>query len=204
MNERERWIVYPLLFFALGASLRDKFLQHVSSKDIECQRLVAKQIECEGAILVLDPENPSRPLVELGRAQPNVGAAARGSRGFGVLVLRDNSGREFCGVINNELFVRRIQCEGVAVVDPDRPTQAPLGELTSGEITPDDPDEAPRKVGLLVLNGQPIWQLFGLPLPGMAPPEAGRPRPRNEAPADPEDSPPGEDEPAADADESAG
>ena len=24
MSERERWIVYPLLFFALGAALRDK------------------------------------------------------------------------------------------------------------------------------------------------------------------------------------
>jgi hypothetical protein len=204
MNERERWIVYPLLFFALGASLRDKFLQHVSSKEIECQRLVAKQIECEGAILVLDPKNPRRPLVELGGAQPLADADVRGSDRFGVLVLRDSSGQEFCGVTNNELFVRRIQCEGVAVIDPNQPTQAPLGELTSGEITPDNPDQAPRKVGLLVLNGQPIWQLFGLPLPGTAPPEAGRPRPRNETPAEPEDSPPGEEEPAADADESAG
>src|SRR5262245_29464955 len=97
MNERERWIVYPLLFFALGAALRDKFLQHVSTKELECQRLVVKQLECDGPIIakqmqcqegllakqiqcdgglvcegvvVLDPDNRSQPLVELGRTEP--------------------------------------------------------------------------------------------------------------------------------------
>ena len=32
MTERERWIVYPLLFLALGAALRDKLSEHTKTK----------------------------------------------------------------------------------------------------------------------------------------------------------------------------
>jgi hypothetical protein len=39
MTERERWIVYPLLFLALGAGLRDKLFDQTRSKSIECQEL---------------------------------------------------------------------------------------------------------------------------------------------------------------------
>jgi hypothetical protein len=37
MSDRERWIVYPLLFLSLGVSLHDKFLP---SKDVKTHRLV--------------------------------------------------------------------------------------------------------------------------------------------------------------------
>jgi hypothetical protein len=40
MTERERWIVYPLLFLALGAALRDKLSEKTISKVILCQELV--------------------------------------------------------------------------------------------------------------------------------------------------------------------
>jgi hypothetical protein len=40
MNERERWIVYPLLFLALGAGLRDKLSEQTKTKRIECQELI--------------------------------------------------------------------------------------------------------------------------------------------------------------------
>ena len=39
MSERERWIIYPLLFFALGAGIRDKILQRVEVKEIFCESL---------------------------------------------------------------------------------------------------------------------------------------------------------------------
>lgn len=39
MNERERWIVYPLLFLALGASLRDKLFNRTQTKTIVCESL---------------------------------------------------------------------------------------------------------------------------------------------------------------------
>jgi hypothetical protein len=40
MTERERWIVYPLLFLAMGASLRDKLFDRTTSKSIVCQELI--------------------------------------------------------------------------------------------------------------------------------------------------------------------
>lgn len=39
MSDRERWIVYPLLFLALGAALRDKLAKQTRAKDIVCEHL---------------------------------------------------------------------------------------------------------------------------------------------------------------------
>ena len=40
MSDRERWIVYPLLFMALGISLRDKFLREVHTDQVKCRELL--------------------------------------------------------------------------------------------------------------------------------------------------------------------
>jgi hypothetical protein len=40
MNDRERWIVYPLLFLALAVSLRDKLTQTVRAERVECRALI--------------------------------------------------------------------------------------------------------------------------------------------------------------------
>jgi hypothetical protein len=55
MTERERWIVYPLLFLALGAALRDKLFNQTNTKKILCQELVVTSEDVagqEGAVLV--------------------------------------------------------------------------------------------------------------------------------------------------------
>jgi hypothetical protein len=39
MSERERWVIYPLLFLALGAALRDKLSNSTTAKSIKCQEL---------------------------------------------------------------------------------------------------------------------------------------------------------------------
>ena len=39
MSERERWIVYPLLFLALGAALRDKMFDRTWSRVVVCEEL---------------------------------------------------------------------------------------------------------------------------------------------------------------------
>jgi hypothetical protein len=44
MTERERWIVYPLLFLALGASLRDKLFNLTQAQTVVCEKLSADQI----------------------------------------------------------------------------------------------------------------------------------------------------------------
>jgi hypothetical protein len=166
MNERERWIVYPLLFFALGAALRDKFLQQVSTKEIACQRLVAEQIECAGGVLcqgmiVLDAANPNQRLVELGQLQPVANMPGQPSQRYGVLILRDSQGQEICGVSNNELFVRKINCEGLTVVDPENHQRA-LAALSS-MLRGSRPGDPLRRFGVLALNNQAFWQLMGLP-----------------------------------------
>lgn len=40
MSDRERWIVYPLLFLALAVSLRDKLTHTVHSDRIECRSII--------------------------------------------------------------------------------------------------------------------------------------------------------------------
>ncbi len=40
MSDRERWIIYPLLFLALGTALRDKLTQSIEVDRILCKQLV--------------------------------------------------------------------------------------------------------------------------------------------------------------------
>jgi hypothetical protein len=159
MNERERWIVYPLLFFALGASLRDKFLQHVSTKELECQRLVVKQIACE-ELNVTDPAKPDRIVAKLTSGAPGGGNATADR--FGLLWLIDSEGKELCGVTNQALTVREINCFGLKVIDPDAPSRA-LAALTSAAAPPEKPGDPPRRFGVLALNNQKFGRLVGVP-----------------------------------------
>jgi hypothetical protein len=61
MTERERWIVYPLLFLALGAALRDKLSEHTKNKRIECQELIVFGDDSAGM--------PPVPLVQIGAVE---------------------------------------------------------------------------------------------------------------------------------------
>jgi len=156
MNERERWIVYPLLFFALGAALRDKFTHEVTT-----DRLHAGQIACE-ELVVLDSEKPDRVVAKLTSNAPqrNVRNADR----YGVLALIDSEGKELCGVTNNQLQVNRIACQNVVsqavtVVDPQNQTR-PLAVLTSATAT--NADNGSQRLGSLLLTDSEGRELFGL------------------------------------------
>jgi hypothetical protein len=71
MNERERWIVYPLLFLALGAALRDKLVDRTMTKSIVCQELLVVDDQPLGRDPVL--------LARLGpRNQPTPGGVPEG------------------------------------------------------------------------------------------------------------------------------
>jgi hypothetical protein len=61
MTERERWVVYPLLFLALGASLRDKLVDRTITKSIRCEELVVEE-EPTG-------DQPGRVLAKIGRTE---------------------------------------------------------------------------------------------------------------------------------------
>jgi hypothetical protein len=70
MTDRERWIVYPLLFLALGASLRDKLGGRTTTKSIVCQDL---RIEDEAV-----GNQPPRLLAMIGRTEATPTAPSKG------------------------------------------------------------------------------------------------------------------------------
>jgi|SRR3954469_4470363 hypothetical protein len=43
MTERERWIVYPLLFLALGVALRDKLVERTTTRTVRCEELIVEE-----------------------------------------------------------------------------------------------------------------------------------------------------------------
>ena len=60
MTDRERWTVYPLLFLALGISLKDKLARSVETDRIECKTLVCEGLEVAG------PEREKRVTITQG------------------------------------------------------------------------------------------------------------------------------------------
>jgi hypothetical protein len=152
MSERERWIVYPLLFFALGAALRDKFTQTVHTEELR-----ASKIECE-ELVVLDSDDPRRSVAKLLSA-PSQNSAAR----FGALVLYDSEGKEICGVTNSQLTVNSI-----AITNPKNQSQ-PLALLTSAAPT-DNPQDFFGSLLLKDSDGRVLQVLPANPVPGAKPP----------------------------------
>ncbi len=69
MTERERWVVYPLLFLALGAALRDKLVDRTITKSIVCQELAVVDEEPLG-------RQPPRVLAKIGRTESKTGGPA--------------------------------------------------------------------------------------------------------------------------------
>jgi hypothetical protein len=72
MTTRERWIVYPLLFLALGIALRDKILPPslIEAERIRCDRLETDETAC-GSLTVFGRGN--RELMYLGMATNGTG-----------------------------------------------------------------------------------------------------------------------------------
>ena len=151
MNERERWIIYPLLFFALGAALRDKFTQQVTT-----DRLYAGKIYCE-ELEVIDSEKPDRIVAKLSSNPPQRGNP--NADRYGVFLLIDSEGKELCGVTNNQLQVSRIACNAVTILDPKDPNRV-LALLSAAEAA--KPDGTTRRLGSLLLTDSEGIRQFGL------------------------------------------
>jgi hypothetical protein len=156
MTERERWIVYPLVLFALGAALRDKFSQSVTTKELTAQHIICDDL------VVRDPSTADRIVAKLtSDAPPN---SAPGTPRFGVLALFDSQGKELCGVTNDMLQVRHVSAQEIngqviSVVDPQNP-QRRLALLTSTSAK--HPDGKTRRLGSLLLTDDAGQSLFGL------------------------------------------
>lgn len=48
MTDRERWTVYPLLFLALGISLKDKLTRSVNTDEVRCKAVVCDELFVSG------------------------------------------------------------------------------------------------------------------------------------------------------------
>jgi hypothetical protein len=70
MSERERWIIYPLLFLALGAALRDKLIDTTMSRKIVCQELIVADDS--------RPNHEPRPVARIGAGPSSDGGPAPG------------------------------------------------------------------------------------------------------------------------------
>ena len=111
MSERERWVVYPLIFFALGAAIRDKLLQRVEAKEVVCESLQ-----------IVDLQNPGLPLAELAFERGNSKDPDTASPNVGTLQLIDSKGNILCK-IEDETFIKNLdtqltQTRYLQVVDP--------------------------------------------------------------------------------------
>jgi len=202
MTERERWIVYPLIFFALGAAIRDKLFRHVASKEIVCESLVAGEIHCLSdvkcrSVVVVDRDDPRLVLVQLGQGVKQLDDGSNASS-LGLLVLRDSKGEAICGVSNDSLYVKSVMCESAQVVASQQNTK-PLIQLGSVAAR-DNRTGKTGEVGILSVNNQSYYGAPGQQFTPIVP--VKRARPSADKPADgqpPEAKAPDATEPSAEA-----
>jgi hypothetical protein len=115
MSERERWIVYPLLFLALGVALRDTMIRPVTD-EVRCRRLVVYDVR-------------DRPVAEIAPLE----VAVRGSREaahVGTLRLLDPFGLPVVSVDHEGLDVSG----SLNVFGPTNKPVVHLGASESGGV----------------------------------------------------------------------
>ena len=144
MSERERWIVYPLLFFALGASIRDKLLQRVEAKEIYCESL-----------RIVDQQDPNKLLAELGFRRAISNDPTQLADRVGQLRLIDSDGREVCE-INDSMLVQRLFARQMLVIDPNTRPLVLIGTEPMASMGFGGSDPAVSYQGVIYLNNRPL------------------------------------------------
>jgi len=139
MSERERWIIYPLLFFALGAGIRDKILQRVEVKEIFCESL-----------RIIDHQDPDRALAELSFRRLENNDLTHQSKRLGQLRLFDSDERKICDMSSDMVVDRLIACKSLRIFDEEDPNK-PLAELSFRKKNSRDPSQLADRVGHLRL-----------------------------------------------------
>jgi hypothetical protein len=171
MTERERWIVYPLLFFALGAALRDKFTHTVQTDELRAGRILCDELVASRSVTVYDPQNLARPLAQLTSSKS---MAPGSNKRLGSLLLTDSEGRDMFWLADDQIKTRLIECEGVRVIDPDNPSRTLAALATDASR---GKDGKPERYGILALNNREYNRILGNPLPA----PAAKPAPQGNA-----------------------
>jgi hypothetical protein len=98
MSDRERWIVYPLLFLTLGIALRNQFFptRRFGAVDLRAGEISVHQIVCD-ELVVRDKFQSDRAdchflNVVNGRGRPLVTAGEETSSGAGLIQTSDSRG----------------------------------------------------------------------------------------------------------------
>ncbi len=182
MSERERWIVYPLLFF-VGSALRDKLLQQIETKNIRCeslqiidprnpQRVLAELTVAPSrgtvsgepsAVLqvhevkIVDRKNPSQALAVLGTAPlPNHGTNQPPKR-VGMLILQDAERKQRSELRADRLLNNHVVTQQLSVIDPVKkyPRFIAATQQVGGSVA-DGSDSTLDHEGVLYLNNRLI------------------------------------------------
>ena len=173
MSERERWIVYPLIFFALGAAIRDKLTQRVQAKQIACESLH-----------IVDLHNPSQPLVEFSFLRGSTTDESKSPISVGVMRLSDSEGNIYCLIKEDAAFeflsAEAVQTREVQVVDPH---DHALVKMATEAVVPkeEEADTASTKrffQGVLYLNNERLMSAMRVAVPEQQPasPEIEQPK----------------------------
>ena len=158
MSERERWIIYPLLFFALGAGIRDKILQRVEVKEIVCESLK-----------VVDLQDPLKPLAVLDFRRKDSKYPSQLADRVGQLRLVDSNGREFCDMTNDVILDRLFVHQMVAVDPLGKPVVRVGNEPVAGTTMRIGDTVVPAFQGVIVLNNRHLGTGMRLAPPASRP-----------------------------------
>lgn len=144
MSERERWIVYPLLLFALGAATRDKLMQQVVSKEIRCESLQ-----------IVDQQDPDITLAELSFKKAVDNDPTQLSDRVGALVLKDSDGNIVCDIAT-DVLVGRLIARQLLVVDPQLRPLVVAATEAQPTLSLRGTDPAVSYRGVIYLNNQSL------------------------------------------------
>jgi len=127
MNERERWIVYPLLVLALGASLRDKFSgsSTLEADQIRCNEIRASQL------VIADPQAGQPRIVLRTVPEPTISGTAPGTAGQ--IELLDHAQRPQTVIQHGVVHSPGLRSQAIAVIDPAGKPRVHIGVKPEGE-----------------------------------------------------------------------
>ena len=136
MSERERWVVYPLLFLAFGAALRDKLFDRTITKSIVCQELTVLEEEPNGV----------RILAQIGRSDSMRSASNAYMIVNGQLDTELINAKQYA--FRNVPFVPALQTIMAAPIDLLRALQQSTGgQASSGRVVPLQPQSGADQAG---------------------------------------------------------
>jgi hypothetical protein len=143
MTDRERWTVYPLLFLALGITVKDKLPpRHVDVEEVRCNKLVVADRQHKEQIIL--GATPRGGLIQV-RGERDSGLIALGYvNNLAALMFSDGTGKFRVPPIGWETGAEpqipaAAQPEPARESTPERSPQNPEPADSDGRASPDKP-----------------------------------------------------------------